>query len=1754
MRSLIVVWALLALASMSAAAGGKELPGSPLKPRHQRTAIANAALVSSPRFYRCRTEADWDAEVCTVQPGSTYDASAFDKGIGVMFPVDGVISVYTLRFTAPAGGTIYDIRYNKRPETDSFCPSGYVYADLTGTYCYYGETGILLFLKRRAGQWKVELLADSALQWTGYSNAKPAEIRKLSGDGQSAPVGENLRTLPQISLTHFDGGLVDVAETSTGVNTDIIAFTITGPSRATGMSVESPTYLWHATSASINVRLGNKTGTYTATGSMAGTTMPSPFTFTAVPQQEGPDQPANEEGTGKECGKVLDPVTVALGNSFQQETDYERTGLSMLEFTRSYNAMGSKSKLMHNYWTTSFDRFVILPPTPSSPARVRRPDGRTISYFPVGGAYQSREYFQATLTKTPTGWRYVDVDQTVEVFDSTGKLLSITEASGLSLSMTYDSKPNLTKVTANTGESLAFTYNSFNQMATMTDNGGRVWTYAYNGYANLVSVKRPDGTGVGYGYHDATNPYLLTALTRAFAPTSELAQADAQVVWSFDTQGRVTGNYVRKDGQNTRGGSIAYLPDGSRIVTDTLGRSTTYKAHTVNGRGFVDGAEGPGFASCGLADSQLEYNANMDVTARTSFGRRTEYGGFDTKGQNAFSIDAAGTTLARRTDYTYDARFIGKPTTITSPSVLAGQSRVETFSYDPLGNLTQRTTNGFRPDGTAVSRTTTFEYAGPFGQVSKVDGPRTDVADVTRFDYDATSKRLIRVTDADGIILRSNILYTPRGQVASETRPNGLAIAYTYVPGTNLLATMTETQGTNKRTTTWTYNNRQEVAGITFSDGKNRDLAVTFFYDDVTGELIKIENPGTEYATQGGGSYPSAMGYIYDSEGNVVRESKGLNTQGNGSVAAMSWVDKTLDEYNRVDKVVNAVGMLDYDFHPDGTLTRLTDGNSKPTSYEYDALKRMTRQLQPGNILTQFAYDARDNLTQVTDGNGAVTTYAFDDLGNRVRVQSPDSGTQTFTYDIAGNLIQSVDAMGQTTVRQYSPGGRILSVDRPGVAEDEVYAYDSCTNGAGRLCSVTMGNGEYTAYEYDAFGRPSLLVSRGGGAAYEYDAKDNVTAITYPSGRRVTYAYNSAGQATSVSLQDGVRTTALAGSIRNLPFGPADSWTYGNGLKETRSFNSSYMPTSLGVAGKFQITFPQYDGNGNLLQRVLNGQAESYAYDDLNRLQGAAGGFGLRAYEYDAVGNRTKLTADGVVTTSAYGPQSNRIANSSTGQYVLDANGSSIVMPRAGAGSLELGYSKRNQLESVAAAGQPPGSTAVYLHNSLGQRTLKSLNGSERRYLYDPQGHLLAESLADGSIVEEYVYLNGQPLALLGLPNRPQTPSIDAIVDETAGIFVGPWVSKKVTYAYNTKFLQLTLPSTSTNSFSWNWLPPVSGLYDIWTWWVRKPTDGIFTYYEVEGGSWIQGIRHSEQTQGSWAYLGRLHLTAGLQALSTSAYQGGSPSAPGTVLDVDAARFKLIEVDTGTELNYGYVISDQLGTPQAVTNRAGAIVWKATYDPFGQATVNADPDADGIPFTLNIRFPGQYFDVESGLNYNRYRDYNPETGRYLESDPMGLEGGLNTFGYAAGNPISNTDSLGLLSDCEKNALANGLAQATPFVGAGLSATGTRFTPFGSGPAITKSSPSLWDIGSNILTTTGWTANTKAGDRLAQSYIDSRFRDLSSGNRAERRALQSANQTIWSGAKRSLRFVGRALQITGAVIAAVEAYQDFKACSSCNPSE
>ena len=127
----------------------------------------------------------------------------------------------------------------------------------------------------------------------------------------------------------------------------------------------------------------------------------------------------------------------------------------------------------------------------------------------------------------------------------------------------------------------------------------------------------------------------------------------------------------------------------------------------------------------------------------------------------------------------------------------------------------------------------------------------------------------------------------------------------------------------------------------------------------------------------------------------------------------------------------------------------------------------------------------------------------------------------------------------------------------------------------------------------------------------------------------------------------------------------------------------------------------------------------------------------------------------------------------------------------------------------------------------------------------------------------------------------------------------------------------------------------------------------------------------------------------------------------------DAVPVAQIEYSPARHVLYFDV--DHLNTPRAARDASGQIVWQWESDAFGATLANEDPSSSGVKTTVNLRLPGQYFDQETNLHYNYFRDYDPATGRYVQSDPIGLQGGINTYSYVGGNPLSYIDPFGLWS-------------------------------------------------------------------------------------------------------------------------------------------
>jgi len=257
--------------------------------------------------------------------------------------------------------------------------------------------------------------------------------------------------------------------------------------------------------------------------------------------------------------------------------------------------------------------------------------------------------------------------------------------------------------------------------------------------------------------------------------------------------------------------------------------------------------------------------------------------------------------------------------------------------------------------------------------------------------------------------------------------------------------------------------------------------------------------------------------------------------------------------------------------------------------------------------------------------------------------------------------------------------------------------------------------------------------------------------------------------------------------------------------------------------------------------------------------------------------------------------------------------------------------------------------------------------------------------------------------------NTEQTtpPGTEFILDNGAPgtSRTGPWRSKSNARDYGSNYL---FAGKSNNaSYRWTATPP-GNAYRVYAWWVDKKNQSQDVTYSIRYGSGqIDTVTRSHRAGGGqWQLLGSYYSEDGQDYVEVS--------STSNKFVADAIRWVSVNDPVTTVSDHiHYVHFDHLGTPRQVTNANQSVVWSWISAPFGDSAPDQDPDGDLTDFVLNLRFPGQYFDAESGLHYNYFRTYDPETGRYIESDPIGLEGGLNSFAYAGSNPQRYTDPLGL---------------------------------------------------------------------------------------------------------------------------------------------
>ncbi|MGD9170253.1 MAG: RHS repeat-associated core domain-containing protein [Candidatus Thiodiazotropha sp.] len=886
-----------------------------------------------------------------------------------------------------------------------------------------------------------------------------------------------------------------------------------------------------------------------------------------------------------------------------------------------------------------------------------------------------------------------------------------------------------------------------------------------------------------------------------------------------------------------------------------------------------------------------------------------------------------------------------------------------------------------------ADRTTSYAY-NAMGQVETIDGPRVDVSDITTYGYDDNGNHTSITNALEQVTLVTE--HDAAGRPQTIVDPNGLTTSLQYDPR-GRLTQQSLSDGTTTRTTIYSYDPAGNLTRVTRPD----DSFISYDYDPAH-RLVGIED-----------SQGNRIDYKLDAMGNRLSEEV---SDPNGTLTRKQ--RQIYDELGQVHELFDSNdNKTEYDYDANGNLTQTIDANLNLSKQAYDALDRLDEKTDALDGLTEYAYDAQDNLTSVIDPNGLVTTYQYDGLGNLTSQTSPDTGTTTYTYDEAGNRLSQTDAREITVNYHYDELNRLTQVSYPDSSLDVIYTYDQGAYGIGRLSGISDANGT-TSYTYNAYG--DLLSQTCTSSddivttfSYAYDSHGRLASLTYPSGNSVHYSYDANGQLTGLTLEkrDGT-TLPLVSNLQSLPFGPLQSFDYGNGLSLSRSFDQDYRLVAQTIPGILESSYA-HDPVGNLSdwQDLLDtGRDQQFDYDDLDRLTEALGSYGSLGYDYDATGNRLSMSENDSTETYSYETGSHRleqILGSVTDERLYDETGNTIQSLIG-----EYIYDDSNRLVGFS----NDETTASYAYNGKGERISKTVNGITTRFRYGASGELLGEYGQDGQAIREYVYLAGQSLALVQPSNEPGPIDFDRTdilsygganqdisgtadaQENTLTLTGNTW--KKIAFSYTVTpdtVLELDFESSAEGEIHGIGFDTNNNISPAWS----------FNLYGTQ--NWA--IRDVGRYTGS----GQMHLV-----IPVGQYFTGTMEWLTFINDHDVdnptaeSRFSNVRVYEAPDTldQVVYLHTDHLGAVVKATDSDQNLVWDAVRKPFGERTVTVGQ------VEMPLGFPGQYYDEETNNYYNYFRDYDPAAGRYLQSDPIGLEGGLNTYAYVGGNPVRFIDFLG----------------------------------------------------------------------------------------------------------------------------------------------
>ncbi|HWT21170.1 MAG TPA: RHS repeat-associated core domain-containing protein [Variovorax sp.] len=829
---------------------------------------------------------------------------------------------------------------------------------------------------------------------------------------------------------------------------------------------------------------------------------------------------------------------------------------------------------------------------------------------------------------------------------------------------------------------------------------------------------------------------------------------------------------------------------------------------------------------------------------------------------------------------------------------------------------------------------------------------------------------------------------------------------------------------------TWYY---YDVLGYTYRIIHPDQREEWFLRDDAKNITRHIHTDGT------------TDDYVYDAHGNLK-----THTRADGSSVHYAY-----DARHRITGILDAEGgAWKRDYDASGNLTEEIDPLGHKTEYAYDNAGRPVRitdakggiktlAYTPDGQLashtdcsgktTQWAYDGRGRLARITNALGQATRFRYTEAGETAQaampghanhpgqleeIVHPDHTSEHFAHDAEGRLLAHIDALGRRTSYGYTRAG--LVAQRTDAAGHTLkYHWDLL----GRLRELHNENGSRYDFRYDPVGK--LLEETGfdrKATEYRYEPTTGVLAEVIEAGHSTRLEFDPLGRLSERQAGEQAERFAYDRNGRLVEATNRDAklqWFYdpaGNLVREhqhyldhghTAVWQHGYDELNQRIATvrpDGHITQWLTYGSGHVHGLLVDGQdILGFERDDLHREIGREQGNGLtQKLHYDPAG---RLLEQQISQTRPGAVEAIGIRRS----YQYDKAGQLTAIGDSRRGNLSYRYDPVGRL--------------LEAHSRLGREI----------FAFDPAGNIGnpsdvgADAQAAGRMTTRVaVRLGGDGRSMAGR-------LMDNLLKDYAGTHY-TWDARgnliersrngeKTTFTWD-GYNRMRSAETfgETTSFSYDALgrriaKRSSHATTLFGW------DGDTLAFEstqsTEGQQELQAWRgdsvHYIHEPGSFVPLVQIRQAQAV-ALSQTTDVKALIAANGGRYDIEQDPLwngqQLQTPEAFAKEEIAFYQCDHLGTPQELTDHEGRIAWSASYKAWGEAKQAISEAGRKAGFRNPIRFQGQYFDDETGLHYNRYRYYDPVSGRFVSKDPIGLAGGINLQQYAP-NPLAWTDPLGL---------------------------------------------------------------------------------------------------------------------------------------------